>query len=48
MAAASKWSGGDGLPFQIADRALKDRSEAMLERFEKAKAEAMRQLSSRP
>jgi hemerythrin superfamily protein len=34
--------------FPIADRVFKDRSDDMLERFEKAKAEAMRQLSSTP
>lgn len=34
--------------FPIADRAFKDRSDDMLERFEKAKAEAMRQLNATP
>jgi hemerythrin superfamily protein len=34
--------------FPIADRVFKDRSDDMLARFEKAKAEAMRQLNSTP
>jgi hemerythrin superfamily protein len=34
--------------FPIADRVFKDRSDDMLQRFEKAKAEAMRQLNSTP
>jgi hemerythrin superfamily protein len=34
--------------FPIADRAFKERSGALLERFEAAKTEAMRQLSSTP
>jgi iron-sulfur cluster repair protein YtfE (RIC family) len=34
--------------FPIADRVFRDRSDDMLERFEKAKAEAMRELSSNP
>jgi hypothetical protein len=34
--------------FPIADRVFKDRSDDMLARFEKAKAEAMRQLNSSP
>jgi len=34
--------------FPIADRVFKDRSDDMLERFEKAKAEAKRQLDSAP
>ena len=34
--------------FPIADRAFKERSDEMLKRFEQAKAEAMRQLSSTP
>ncbi|HKU40705.1 MAG TPA: hemerythrin domain-containing protein [Polyangiales bacterium] len=34
--------------FPIADRVFKDRSDDMLARFEKAKAEAMRQISAQP
>jgi hemerythrin-like domain-containing protein len=34
--------------FPIADRVFKDRSDDMLQRFETAKAEAMRQLNSSP
>ena len=34
--------------FPIADRAFKDRTDDMLKRFEQAKAEAMRQLTSTP